>query len=64
MKERSDSSSNVNPEDIVELENGRVEVEEEQSLSLVQSESAESKEVKRSPITKKTYNRRVNFSQS
>jgi uncharacterized protein YjbI with pentapeptide repeats len=65
MKERSDSSSNINSEDTVELENGRVEVEEkEQSLSLVQSESAESKEVKRSPITKKTYGRRINFSQS
>jgi uncharacterized protein YjbI with pentapeptide repeats len=65
MKERSDSSSNVNSEDTVELENGRVEVEEkEQSLSLVQSESAESKEIKRSPTTKKNYGRRVNFSQS
>ncbi len=67
MKERSDSPSNPNPENTVELENGKAEVKvelEEQSLSLVQSESAESKEVKRSPISKKTYNRRVSFSQS
>ncbi|MGL5077726.1 MAG: pentapeptide repeat-containing protein, partial [Waterburya sp.] len=70
MKERSDSSSNVNSEDTVTPENGRVQ--EEQSLSLAPSESAELKEVKRSrsvgvaqsPITKKTYNRRVNLSQS
>jgi uncharacterized protein YjbI with pentapeptide repeats len=67
MKERSDSPSNLNPENTVELENGKAEVKvelEEQSLSLVQSESAESKEVKRSPSNKKTYNRRVSFSQS
>lgn len=67
MKDRSDSTSNINPdinsENIVELENGKAEINEE-SFSLVQSESSATPEKKRSPISKKDTGRKINLSQS
>jgi uncharacterized protein YjbI with pentapeptide repeats len=62
MKERSDSTSNVNP-DIVELQNGKAELEE-QSLSLAKPEPAESSKVKRTSIPQKNSGRKISFSQS
>ena len=62
MKDRSDSTSNINP-DIVELENGRAEIDEE-SLSLVRTEPAESIGSKRTAVIKKNPGRRINLSQS
>lgn len=66
MKERSDSASNINP-DIVELENGKAEIDEE-SLSLVKSEvkskNVESAKVKRTPIPTTSPGRKISFSQS
>ena len=65
MKERSDSTSNISPENIenlVETPNGKVELKE-QSLSLVKSEPTESTKVKRTPIPKKN-DRKISFSQS
>ena len=65
MKERSDSTSNISPENIenlVETPNGKVELKE-QSLSLVKSEPTESTKVKRTPIPQKN-DRKISFSQS
>ncbi len=63
MKERSDSTPNISPETIAEV-NGKAEVEE-QSLSLGKSESGEATEIKRTAIAKKKPNRtKVSFSQS
>ncbi|BAZ46245.1 rfrA pentapeptide repeat-containing protein [Chondrocystis sp. NIES-4102] len=67
MKERSDSSPNLNSENTVELENGKAEVNvelEEQSLSLVKSESVEAQRVRRTTINNKNTNPRISFSQS
>ena len=61
MKDRSDSTSNINP-DIVELENGRAKIDEE-SVSLVESEPTEISS-KRTVIAKKNTGRRINLSQS
>lgn len=64
MKERSDSTPDINSENLVELENGKAEIDE-QSLSLVKSESKEPIEIKRTSVTKKKNNlSTVNFSQS
>ncbi|MEO0012385.1 MAG: hypothetical protein RLZZ535_774, partial [Cyanobacteriota bacterium] len=67
MKDRTDSTSNINPdinpENITELENGKVEPEEE-SLSLVKSKSLESPGLKRSPVPQKNTGRKISFSQS
>ena len=63
MKERSDSTPNINSENIAEEENGKVKIDK-QSLSLVESEPAESKEIKRTTTVKKNYNRQISFSQS
>ena len=66
MKERSDSISNISPENIenlVETQDGKVELKE-QSLSLVKSEPTESTKVKRTPISKKNSNPKISFSQS
>ena len=62
MKERSDSTSNINP-DIVEPQNGKTELDE-QSLSLVKSEPVESTKAKRTLIPKKNSGRKISFSQS
>jgi len=63
MKERSDSTPNISPEAITEV-NGKAEVEE-QSLSLAKSEPSETTEIKRTAISKKKPNRtKVSFSQS
>ena len=61
MKERSDSTSNVSP-DIVELENGKAQLDE-QSLSLVKTD-VESAKNKRTLATKISPSRQINFSQS
>ncbi len=63
MKERSDSTSNISSENIVELENGKAQIDEE-SLSLVKSESTESSKIKRTPFVKKNPGRQISFSQS
>lgn len=71
MKDRTDSTSNINsdinpdinPENITELENGKVDLEEE-SLSLVKSKSLESPGVRRSPVPQKNTGRKISFSQS
>lgn len=64
MKERSDSTPDINPENIVELENGKAEIDE-QSVSLVKSESTEPIEIKRTAIAKKKSNpSKISFSQS
>lgn len=62
MKDRSDSTSNINP-DIVKLENGKAEIDEE-SLSLVESAPAASVSSKRTAVAQKNSGRRVSFSQS
>ncbi len=62
MKDRSDSTSNINP-DIVELENGRADIDEE-SLASVQTEPVEPIANKRTAIAKKNTGRRISFSQS
>lgn len=68
MKERSDSTPDINPENIAEPENNKQEnntVElDEQSLSLVKSEPSESIGTKRKAIAKKSYKSKVSFSQS
>ena len=62
--ERSDSTPNINPENIVELENGNAEIDE-QSVSLIKSESIEPIEIKRTAISKKKSNpSKISFSQS
>ncbi|HEY9767844.1 MAG TPA: pentapeptide repeat-containing protein [Coleofasciculaceae cyanobacterium] len=63
MKERSDPTSNISSENIAELENGKAQTDEE-SLSLVKSESAESNKIKRTPVVKKNPGRQISFSQS
>ncbi len=64
MKDRSDSTPNIDPENIVELENGKAEINEE-SLSLVKSESPEKSEIKRTVVPKnKIAPNKINFSQS
>lgn len=64
MKERSDSTPNINSENIVELENGKADIDE-QSSSLVKSESREPIEIKRTAIAKKKSTpSKINFSQS
>ncbi|MEM8831631.1 MAG: pentapeptide repeat-containing protein [Cyanobacteria bacterium P01_G01_bin.19] len=64
MKDRSDSTPNIDPENVVELENGKAEINEE-SLSLVKSESPEKPETKRTVVSKKKIApNKVNFSQS
>ena len=62
MKESSDSTPSINP-DIVEPQNGKERLDE-QSLSLIKSESTESTKVKRTPISKKNSDRQISFSQS
>ncbi len=65
MKDRSDSTPNINSANIAEPENGKVT--DEPSLSLVRSQSAESAETKskRTTIPQKQPTReRINFSQS
>ena len=62
--DKSDSTPNINSENIVELENGKAEIDE-QSLSLVQSESSKSVDIKRNAIAKKKSNpNKISFSQS
>lgn len=71
MKDRTDSTSNINsdnnsennPENIIKLENGKVDLEEE-SLSLVKSESLESPGLRRSPVPPRNTGRKISFSQS
>lgn len=66
MKERSDSKVNNNPEKITELENSQSSQSEvnNQSFSLVKSESEETTKIKRTVVNKKNSGRRINFSQS
>lgn len=59
----SDSTPNINPENIAEPENGKVQIDEP-SLSLVTSETTESKETKRKIAQKKPPRSQINFSQS
>ena len=61
MKERSDSTSNINP-DPVELENGKAQLDE-RSLSIVKTD-VESAKNKRTLATKISPSRQINFSQS
>ncbi len=64
MKERSDSTPDINPEKIVELENGKAEIDEQSSL-LVKPESTEPIEIKRTAIAKRKSNpNKISFSQS
>jgi uncharacterized protein YjbI with pentapeptide repeats len=71
MKDRTDSTSNINsninpennPDNIIKLENGKVDLEEE-SLSLVKSESLESPGLRRSPVSPRNTGRKISFSQS
>ncbi len=72
MKERSDSTSNINPgnnpehnlETTPELENGKAEIDEA-ALSLVKSESAIATETKRkTTVSQKNSGRKISLSQS
>jgi uncharacterized protein YjbI with pentapeptide repeats len=76
MKDRTDSTSNINPninsnnnnsdinpENIIDLENGKTELEGA-SLSLMTSKSPESPGLKRTTVIKKNTGRRISFSQS
>ena len=64
MKERSDSTPNINSENITQLENGKADIDE-QSSSLVKSESTETVEIKRTTVAKKKSNpNKISFSQS
>ncbi|MGF1588494.1 MAG: pentapeptide repeat-containing protein [Pleurocapsa sp.] len=63
MKERSDSTSNISSENIVELENGKAQTDEE-SLSLPKSESTESSKIRRTSVVPKNPGRQISFSQS
>ena len=61
MKEFDSTSRDL--ENTAELENGKANIDE-QSLSLVKSKPAESTGIKRTPIPKKNYDRKISFSQS
>ena len=63
MKESPDSTPNINPEDIAEV-NGKVEVDD-RALSLVKSEQNKTPEIKRTAISKKKPSgTKISFSQS
>ena len=63
MKESPDSTPNINPEDIAEV-NGKVEVDD-LALSLVKSEQNKTPEIKRTAISKKKPSgTKISFSQS
>ncbi|MEM7760265.1 MAG: pentapeptide repeat-containing protein [Cyanobacteria bacterium P01_A01_bin.40] len=65
MKERSEPTSNINPENIVKHENGKVNLDE-QSLAAVQSESAESSKItqRHQGVSKQQPKRQIRLSQS
>ncbi|MEM9510054.1 MAG: pentapeptide repeat-containing protein [Cyanobacteria bacterium P01_E01_bin.35] len=65
MKERSEPTSNINPENIVKHENGKVNLDE-QSLVAVQSESAESSKItqRHQGASKQQPKREIRLSQS
>ncbi|MEM8673332.1 MAG: pentapeptide repeat-containing protein [Cyanobacteria bacterium P01_G01_bin.67] len=65
MKERSEPTSNINPENIVKHENGKVNLDE-QSLVAVQSESAESSKItpRHQGVSKQQPKRQIRLSQS
>ena len=62
MKERTDSPSNINSDNIVELENGQAKIDED-SLSLVKTEPVTSG-TKRASVIKRNTGRKISFSQS
>ena len=62
MKERTDSASNINSDNIVELENGQAQIDED-ALSLVKAEPADSN-TKKTSVIKRNTGRKISFSQS